>query len=275
MNGQEKDDEITGASGSTYNAMFWEYDARLGRRWNLDPVVKPYFTGYGAFGNNPILFVDPHGNDWFKNDKTGESKWNEAKGKQGEKAYLKGSKDSWTNLGEYFAKFESKRKNDQGANEGTLSLYKQDKIVAQTDEGFSGGVGTHPGIDAGYYKMRLDIRHNSDPVDVIATESDDQEPKATYGIETYKKGGLMTYLGQPGNSNKPVIDAYGTARIRLIPANELGNLVHDRGLYLHGKEAEGVMETHGCLCDKSQFVQSYFLMGGGKDFRGKVYLQVK
>ncbi len=34
MNGQEKDDEI--AQG-IYTAMYWEYDSRLGRRWNLDP----------------------------------------------------------------------------------------------------------------------------------------------------------------------------------------------------------------------------------------------
>ncbi|MDA3891191.1 MAG: hypothetical protein PF517_05950, partial [Salinivirgaceae bacterium] len=37
--GQEKDDEITGNSGTHYTAAFWEYDTRIGRRWNVDPVI--------------------------------------------------------------------------------------------------------------------------------------------------------------------------------------------------------------------------------------------
>lgn len=36
FNGMEKDEEITGQTGSHYTAMFWEYDARIGRRWNID-----------------------------------------------------------------------------------------------------------------------------------------------------------------------------------------------------------------------------------------------
>jgi hypothetical protein len=36
FNGQEKSDEIKG-SGNSYTAEFWEYDPRLGRRWNMDP----------------------------------------------------------------------------------------------------------------------------------------------------------------------------------------------------------------------------------------------
>jgi hypothetical protein len=35
FNGQEKDDEVSGA-GNTMTAEFWEYDTRLGRRWNVD-----------------------------------------------------------------------------------------------------------------------------------------------------------------------------------------------------------------------------------------------
>ncbi|GEM_PF-5017651 len=70
MNGQEKDDEIYG-KGNSYSAEFWQYDARLGRRWNIDPVVKPHESPYAAFGNNPIWFIDPNGADTsFSNDKT-------------------------------------------------------------------------------------------------------------------------------------------------------------------------------------------------------------
>lgn len=60
FNGQEADDEITG-SRSHYTAMFWEYDSRIGRRWNLDPKPDPSLSYYACFANNPIWFADPLG----------------------------------------------------------------------------------------------------------------------------------------------------------------------------------------------------------------------
>jgi hypothetical protein len=61
--GQEKDDEIfIGA----YTAEYWEYDSRLGRRWNVDPVVKPWESGYATLHNNPLFFIDPLGLDPVK-----------------------------------------------------------------------------------------------------------------------------------------------------------------------------------------------------------------
>lgn len=74
MNGQEKDDEIVG-SGNMYTAEYWEYDARLGRRWNRDPVDKPWMSPYHAFSNKPIMNVDPNGatDTDFINSKTGEA----------------------------------------------------------------------------------------------------------------------------------------------------------------------------------------------------------
>jgi RHS repeat-associated protein len=65
--GQEKDDEIYG-KGKTYSAEFWEYDARVGRRWNVDPVERPHLSPFAAFSNNPIVFIDPEGNtDYYNN----------------------------------------------------------------------------------------------------------------------------------------------------------------------------------------------------------------
>lgn len=60
MNGLEKDDEI--AQG-IYTAEYWEYDARIGRRWNTDPVVYPFESPYATFHNNPIYWSDPTGAD--------------------------------------------------------------------------------------------------------------------------------------------------------------------------------------------------------------------
>lgn len=55
-------DEISG-DGNHNTAEYWEYDTRLGRRWNVDPVLKSYESPYACFSNNPIIYVDIHGND--------------------------------------------------------------------------------------------------------------------------------------------------------------------------------------------------------------------
>ena len=65
FNGQQRDDEIAGP-GNSMSALFWKYDARLGRRWNIDPVNIPSFSSYSTFMNNPILSSDPFG-DKVKN----------------------------------------------------------------------------------------------------------------------------------------------------------------------------------------------------------------
>ncbi len=58
--GQEKDDEISG-EGNSYSAEFWQYDPRVARRWNTDPVVVANESPYAAFRNSPIMFNDPEG----------------------------------------------------------------------------------------------------------------------------------------------------------------------------------------------------------------------
>ena len=63
FNGMEKDDEVNGITGSSYTAEYWQYDSRLGRRWNRDPVIKPWESPYATFRNNPIFFIDPSGLD--------------------------------------------------------------------------------------------------------------------------------------------------------------------------------------------------------------------
>ncbi len=60
FNGQEKDNEVYG-EGNAYTAMFWEYDPRIGRRWNRDPFDKPWMSPYHAFSNKPIFNIDPNG----------------------------------------------------------------------------------------------------------------------------------------------------------------------------------------------------------------------
>ncbi len=58
FNTQEKSPEL--AEGH-YTAEFWEYDARIGRRWNLDPVDQISESNYSVNGNNPLFYLDPNG----------------------------------------------------------------------------------------------------------------------------------------------------------------------------------------------------------------------
>jgi hypothetical protein len=71
FNSQEKVDEISGSANHT-TAIFWEYDSRLGRRWNIDPVIKPYESSFATFANNPLWFIDPSGADTVKVFSDGE-----------------------------------------------------------------------------------------------------------------------------------------------------------------------------------------------------------
>ena len=58
--GQEKDDEIKG-EGNSYTAKYWQYDSRIGRRWERDPITYPWQSSYATFNNNPIVYNDPLG----------------------------------------------------------------------------------------------------------------------------------------------------------------------------------------------------------------------
>lgn len=68
FNGQERQTEL-GPSYTT--AEYWMYDGRLGRRWNVDPVIKPWRSSYDAFSNNPLIYIDPLGADdiFYMNNK--------------------------------------------------------------------------------------------------------------------------------------------------------------------------------------------------------------
>ena len=79
FNGQEKSEEI---APNTTTAEYWEYDARIGRRWNVDPVVKTSESPYLCFSGSPILLGDPLGNtpDWTKKsnaDGSTQYKWDD------------------------------------------------------------------------------------------------------------------------------------------------------------------------------------------------------
>ena len=66
FNGMEADDEIKG-QGNSYTTEFRQYDSRLGRWLSTDPVIKVHRIPYDGFNNNPIMYVDPRGDDDYYN----------------------------------------------------------------------------------------------------------------------------------------------------------------------------------------------------------------
>ena len=72
FNVEEKDNEIYG-DGQSYTAEFWQYDARLGRRWNVDPIIKAYESPYATFANNPVWYIDPFGLDTLLPNPSGKN----------------------------------------------------------------------------------------------------------------------------------------------------------------------------------------------------------
>lgn len=59
--GSEKDDEITGVTGSHFTTYFREFDTRLLIPWSPDPVIQPWQSPYSYMDGNPIIYNDPFG----------------------------------------------------------------------------------------------------------------------------------------------------------------------------------------------------------------------
>lgn len=58
INGQEKELEL---NENITTAEYWEYDSRIARRWNVDPVPDETQSPYAVFDNNPIAVTDVDG----------------------------------------------------------------------------------------------------------------------------------------------------------------------------------------------------------------------
>jgi RHS repeat-associated protein len=118
FNGQEQENEL---NPSITSAEYWMYDGRLGRRWNLDPVVKECISLYSTFGNKPVYYIDPSGDDWYSNGEGTTAFYQE-----GNDAEATRNGETFKNIGEKFSSFHSI------GDEYVRTDYVQDKIVRVT-----------------------------------------------------------------------------------------------------------------------------------------------
>jgi hypothetical protein len=135
FNGQEKTDEIAG-KGNHNTALFWEYDTRLGRRWNLDPKPTIGVSDYATFGNNPIWFFDVLGDTWFK-DKDGSIQYSKTT------LTKKDMKEGQTFLGESHSEKVNKKTNSYRTDGSILFGDEQSAYKRMNTETLKPGGGTN------------------------------------------------------------------------------------------------------------------------------------
>ena len=71
FNGMMKDNEVKGR-GRSYDFGARMYDPETGRWRSVDKIMKPFHSSYSFTRNNPIVFIDPDGNDEFHFNAKGE-----------------------------------------------------------------------------------------------------------------------------------------------------------------------------------------------------------
>jgi hypothetical protein len=177
FNGMERDDEVKG-SGMSYTAMFWEYDPRLGRRWDEDPMPLFSTSNYSCFKDNPIWYNDPHGNifDVANND---ESKKDVKKLTKSNKKYIKfeGDASNVRTVTLDFGKLKQPEIDKLLEKDKGLSLIN-DLINAKNKFGNDELYLYSSGFDLPSYQLK--VGENGDWISVPAEDLDFSEKKGTY-----------------------------------------------------------------------------------------------
>lgn len=271
---------------------FYDYNARtynqqIGRFMQLDPMAGKYFSSnpYNYVDGNPIVRNDPNGEDWFRDEKTGDIKWQAIEGKQGEQVSLKGSKHTWTNLGSEFLVFS-------GDN---LTYYTQttdDKgNLKLNSQGFDAvsGAPTDPGgfVDRnGYlsfqasevftfnYSKERQQKPNQGPTPeglYSINKSSFMPGENENGTQRWNDQSLWNKLkAQVGGGTWPGgSDSWGEYRWQL--KSESGNTYGRSNMYLHGGTKWGSRGCIDCGNNIGTIANAILTNRAGND---KVYLQV-
>ena len=282
FNTQEKSIELN-SGGNLTTALFWEYDSRTGRRWNVDPENKTFESTYSVIGSNPIANIDPLGDNWFFYQEKGskEKTWHWHKGKKTSYIDQDGNRKTIKSKFKSIVFFEKEGTNLYGAETGTLRVYNQDKLVVEQKGVFTGSgwwaTGENPfngsfnSASKGNYMLNLgerDVMKNNQKVEKGTTN-----PSPNFGIQLIPNG---TFLIYPDGTKYNVNRDYGNGRIRLNPVNDklIYDASKDYGYYLHGKGA-WYNRTHGCVCDKTGNIFMYFWKRDLKNFDSLIPFVIK
>jgi hypothetical protein len=158
--GQMKDDEIAG-SENMYTAQFWEYDSRLGRRWNKDPVKKYWQSDYVCFSDNPILRTDPNGDDDYTIDKKGHFSLTKKTGAKNHTIFnADGSKSTSVGLDFFKTKFEGSSGSGKDKKENTIIVGRNLKDIEKAYKFFA---------DNSDVEWQYNIYENKSKVGTLAT----------------------------------------------------------------------------------------------------------
>jgi hypothetical protein len=251
------------------------------RWWGVDPlaytVKNNSYSPYSFVKDNPIIFIDPKGADWFyyqaKDDKN--KTWHYQEGHKATYTNAKGKEVSTKRGFDYLITFKATGTNKEGGTVGTLTVFNQNKAVV-TANGFSGS--SVYGLNAtakGNYFINLSDRDSKGPTEM--NEKRDN-PTAFMGIQAIPHR-FINESGSGTNDTQGGYDiqgAYGHGRMRLLETDADDNVSSEQvhGYYIHGK-LDAHNWTHGCICNKSEDVFNYFWSGEGKDERGYVPVAVQ
>lgn len=173
FNGQEKSDEIKG-EGNSYHAEFWEYDPRLGRRWNMDPKAVPWESVYAVNRNNPIWVTDFQGDFGDLSDK--DKKKREKAQRKFDKKVTGPLRKLEAALQEQGLKDATVRKTVQAEADRLAAKYQNKRwlhwAVAKPDKENTSGEGYRSGTTGWYFKHYITIRAYQSPTEEHNLEGD-------------------------------------------------------------------------------------------------------
>jgi RHS repeat-associated protein len=140
FNGQEQDNEIHGAPGTSMTAEFWQYDTRTGRRCNLDPITSGSISRFATYHNNPIIYIDPRGLYGTKHAAERQRKRAEKAGFSTTEVSKFGSDQysfNVSNSDEYFTAINETKWNNSFSKWKSNSTNKQSVEFKQYESGYS------------------------------------------------------------------------------------------------------------------------------------------
>jgi hypothetical protein len=247
----------------------------MGRFITADDVTSNWYdpqnlNRYAYARNNPLYYIDPSGHNWFWYNNTWD--WQEGT------VYhdSKGNEIKNVPNAEILVKFTKTGKNKEGTTTGTIEVWDQNKEVLSIPDAFSGGY-DFSAIPNGNYVMQL----GDDKRDVLRINKMGESIPNAKGMQLI----FENYYHVDSITGKvyrtPMGDSWGSGRIRLNPVDEKMNIIKNPpremvNLYIHGKNRQDIIYTHGCVCDRSEKLFDYFWYGGaGQDIKGIVPFWVR